>query len=84
GSGGLGDSLDHGLRGGDERRAGVGDDVPSLGVGVGSEGDGCHLELEVSGRGQGLVGDNGSETGSTYSSVGVDSSVDVLLGSLVL
>ncbi|GMR57387.1 hypothetical protein PMAYCL1PPCAC_27584, partial [Pristionchus mayeri] len=58
--------------------------LPSLAGGVGAEGDRRHLELEVGGRREGLVGDHSSTVGGVDSSVGVDAARDVLLVALVL
>ncbi|GMR57379.1 hypothetical protein PMAYCL1PPCAC_27574, partial [Pristionchus mayeri] len=58
--------------------------LPSLAVGVGSEGDRGELELVVRGGRQGLVGEDRAAVGLVDLSVGVDSSGDILLRALVL
>lgn len=68
----------------EEGSSGVGDNLDSLGVGVRSELESGGLELEVSSRGEWLVGDKGSAVGGVDGSVGEDSSSDVVQGSSVL
>ncbi|GMT22031.1 hypothetical protein PFISCL1PPCAC_13328, partial [Pristionchus fissidentatus] len=84
-SSGLGgDLLDDVIGRGEERRAGVGDDLPSLVVVVVAGVDGGQLELVVGGGGERLVGDDGAAVVGIDGSVGVDAAIDVLEESLVL
>ncbi|GMS78879.1 hypothetical protein PENTCL1PPCAC_1054, partial [Pristionchus entomophagus] len=84
GSGGCGNLLHDVGRSADKRCTGVGDDLPSLGVGVGAERDGSELELVVRSGGEGLVSNHSTAVRRVDSSISVDSTSDVLLSSLVL
>ena len=73
GSDGLGESVSNVLRSSDEGSTSVGDDIPSSARGVRADSDLVHLELEVGGRREGLVGNNVTTVLGVQTTVGVDS-----------